>query len=300
MPVKAFNKQGVAPLSEAAAGIVYAAENGADVINNSWGCGFCPSSPANEAAVELAHGLGAVVVFSAGNSGLDSRTISPQNMHNPKPVVVAASNQDDLPTFFTNFGAVIDVAAPGGGYDSTERNILSLRLSPCPKCPKRSRVDGRYLRLQGTSMSAPHASGAVALVLAHRPILKNDEVRQVLEASSEDIDLPGFDLKTGAGRINARRALNIASTLEVKIEKPFHLATVRKSVTIRGTVTGSDLNEYQLFYSTEQPDENWRPIGGPMTAPVKGWNPWNVAIQHASFWMEIAQTYGNEPQRPEI
>ncbi len=269
MPVKAFNREGVAPHSESSAGLVYAALNGADVINNSWGCGFCPSNPVVEDAVRLAHGLGAVVVFSAGNDSRDVRTKSPQNMRRPKPVVISASNQLDQPTYFTSFGATIDVAAPGGGDVSTPSNILSLKSKECRVCAKKRILNSEYLRLAGTSMSAPHASGLAALVLAKRPALTNEEVRHVLRTSTEDIDLRGFDLKTGAGRLNAPRALAIPSVLSVKIEKPLHAsATTQPSVTIRGTAAGPNFEQYQLFYSCDTNTE-WKPIGGPVTRSVQ-------------------------------
>ena len=62
-------------------------------------------------------------------------------------------------------------------------------------------VGGEYLRLQGTSMATPHVSGLAALLLAQRPTLSSDEVRQLVRASADDVHAPGFDPRTGAGRI---------------------------------------------------------------------------------------------------
>ncbi len=77
-----------------------------------------------------------------------------------------------------------------------------------PACDQSLIVGDDYLRLAGTSMAAPHVSGVAALVLAHRPDLTNEDVRQILRASADDVESPGFDTKTGFGRVNAAKALN--------------------------------------------------------------------------------------------
>ncbi|MCI0413683.1 S8 family serine peptidase [bacterium] len=274
MPVRGLNKLGQGTEVELAAAIEYAAMNGADVINNSWGCGFCPSLPLIEDAIKAAHALGAVVVFSAGNGSRNLRIKSPQNLHDPKPIVVAATNELDQPTSFTDFGATVDVAAPGGGSGesgkSPVQNILSLKTSRCNACGSRSvrQVGTDFLRLAGTSMSAPHASGLAALLLSNRPELTTEEVRQILRSSADDLEGPGFDLHTGAGRLNAPHALSLASPLEVKIEKPLHLTLTSSSkITIRGTASGAGFQEYQLFYQLG--DGKWVPIAQPVSHSVQ-------------------------------
>ncbi len=206
-------------LSMLASGIIYAAQNGADVINNSWGCtGGCPSNPVAEDAVRTAYALGAVVVFGAGNDTADISQYSPQNMTNPKPVVVAAVDHLDQWSDFSNFGTLADVAAPGGDSEDSPvnspfRNILSLRASSTDvygdgMCI----VNAEYYRARGTSTAAPYASGVAALVLAHHPMFHNEWVRQVLRSSADDVMNFGFDTLTGAGRVNAARAVTITLT----------------------------------------------------------------------------------------
>jgi len=214
MPVKGLNDFGEGTTDELAEAIVYAAVNGADVINNSWGCtNPCPSDPYSEDAVRTAHGLGAVVVFAAGNASADVSNYSPQNMTSPKPVVVAASTQTDARAFFSNTGSLLDVAAPGSGSTTGPpsyqpyRNILSLKAAVCGSCNASLVVGTNYYRQAGTSMAAPHASGVAALVAAYRPTLSNEQIRLVLRATADDIGAAGFDTQTGAGRINALRAL---------------------------------------------------------------------------------------------
>jgi subtilisin family serine protease len=113
MPIKAFNAQGIAYTSELAGAVVTAAELGADIINNSWGCGVpCPENAVAEQAVQTAYAMGAVVVFAAGNSTRHVYLDSPQNQ--PEVITVAATDHRDRLTDFSNFGAEVDVAAPGG------------------------------------------------------------------------------------------------------------------------------------------------------------------------------------------
>ncbi len=270
MAVKGLNKDGHGGTADLAAAIVYAASNGADVINNSWGCGFCPEVPLHVDALEIAYAMGTVVVFAAGNTARDNRASSPLNTHRPKPIVVAASAPDDQPTFFTSFGAAVDVAAPGGVRSGSERpNILSLRLKGKCRVCRRNALGKEYMRLQGTSMAAPHVAGLAALILSNRPGLGPDEVRQILRASSDDIAGIGFDLRSGMGRINARRALALDSPLSAEITSPKHLTAPRKSrVTVRGTAAGPGFESYQLFASREH-DIEWVPITGAIRSPKR-------------------------------
>ena len=280
MPVKAINDNGGARTTDLVNGILYAARKGADVINNSWGCPSpCPSSPIKEEAVRVAYGVGAVVVFSAGNSRADVVSYSPQNMVSPKPIVVSATDHTDEPWFWTNWGTTIDVAAPGVGGDVAPpdyepfRNILSLRAKDTGN--PLLVVDDYYLRSAGTSMSAPHVSGLVALILAHHsndPSFTNEDVRQLLRASAEDVSTPGFDLWTGTGRINATRALSINEVLRVRIEAPFFGAILSQGVAevgITGTAFGATLKQYELFYGLGSFPPEWFPIGEPVTTPVE-------------------------------
>jgi len=252
MPVKGMNTfSGWS--SDLSKGIKYAAQNGADVINNSWGCeGGCPSDPEVEDAVRTAYGLGAVVVFGAGNDSLDVAGESPGNMTDSKPVVVSATTDLDVPAYFTDFGVTVDVSAPG-------TNILSLSLN-----------SSGYVKHSGTSMAAPHVAGAAALVLASHPAFTNEQVRQVLRASADDINSAGFDAKFGTGRINAARALTISTPLSAKITSPTAKSVYSPNQTIMftGTASGADFKQYELFYRIGV-EPTWVSLGGPMSTPVE-------------------------------
>lgn len=262
MPVKGLDDGGSGYSSSLANAILYAASNGADVINNSWGCRFCASNPIIEDAVRYADSLGSVLIFSAGNSTEDVAQSSPQNMTDPKPIVIAASTEIDTRAPFSNFGRTVDATAPGSGTytiptDPTARNILSLKASACTITAGMCRgtsyfVGTRYFRAAGTSMAAPHAAGVAALIRAFHPAFSNEEVRQALRASADDIATPNFDIDTGAGRINANRALTVNTVLGVRISSPIDRTHINQgaagSVTVSGTASGVGFQSYTLSY----------------------------------------------------
>jgi beta propeller repeat protein len=279
MPLKGLDNTGSGFSDVLAVALVYAAQHGADVINNSWGCPNpgCVADPVIEDAIRVAYGLGVVTVFGAGNDRLNVLNYSPVNMLDAKPIVVAASTESDEVAIFSNHGLTVDVAAPGsadrfepGGFD----NILSLRSSVCDPsiCDAALLVGDRYLRLAGTSMATPHVSGAAALVLSHHPDFTNEEVRQALRASADDIGAEGFDGNTGEGRLNVAAAVAVGSSLQAAITGPSLFASYdpgfTHAVAIRGTAAGPHFKQYQLFYAFPAEPDNWVPLTPPVATAV--------------------------------
>ncbi|MBI2495592.1 MAG: S8 family serine peptidase, partial [Candidatus Omnitrophica bacterium] len=281
MPLKALDREGNGDSERFARALRYAAQNGARVINNSWGCTHVERSiPIEEEAVREAYGHGAVVIFAAGNSHNDVELCSPQNMTNPKPIVVGASTPDDVAASFSDVGVFLDIVAPGGGTEvppptyQPSRNILSLRASACDagRCDPRLTVGTRYRRAAGTSAAAPHAAGVAALVLAAHPLFTPEEVRQALRASADEVGSPGFDIDTGAGRLNAAKAVRVESVLRVKMTSPSSGTTFNPqigSIVITGTVAGPGFQQYQLSYRRRDASTEWLPIGSPVFTPVE-------------------------------
>ncbi len=162
--------------------ILYAADNGADIITLSLTVG---TSPAIDAAVDAAHDVSGVFLDCAsGNNG--PSVGYPANL--PKIMAVASTNHDDNVSGFSNPGPEVEVAAPG-------ENILMCDTS------------NSYLTSSGTSFASPHVAALAGLILSERPSMTNAEIRQLIIDTAEDVDAPGIDVNSGAGRINAHQAL---------------------------------------------------------------------------------------------
>ena len=108
-------------------------------------------------------------------------------------------------------------------------------------------IDG-YTRMTGTSMAAPHVSGAVALILSGNPTYTTDLVREILHIS--DTSVP-FDSRFGAGKLNAAAALTVVNPLEPKITGIQFGATPIDPITILGSAQGTGFASYLLEYGAE-------------------------------------------------
>ena len=185
-------------------GIVYAAENGADVINMSLGIGCSVNEPFSDplvaAALDTAHDTyGVTIVVSAGNS--DQGCVSfPAS--DPNAIAVSASEAFGAPdqkAFFSQWGPEIAVTAPGVDIVSAVPPALCGNMGQC--------LDGRTAMASGTSFSAPQVSGLAALLLAQNPARTNEDVRTIMMDTAYDLpdgDTPNWD---GAGRIDVGKAL---------------------------------------------------------------------------------------------
>lgn len=266
MALKGLSDAGSGTIEALSLAIIYAAENGADVINNSWGCSAsCPDNPIAEDAVRIAHSLGSVVVFAAGNSARDVSFYSPQNM--AETITVAASTPTDTAPWFSNTG-VVDVSAPGGGdFDSTStifqsyRNILSLKSSACgATCPDQLIVGGNFMRQAGTSMSAPHVSGLAALLVANGG-LTSEQVRQSIRKGSDDVGDPGVDKFAGYGRVNALSALQVVSPSAALLTDPVRgTFTGTREIPIYGIAYGPQFANWALQYAGAATPGEWTDV----------------------------------------
>jgi len=198
MPVKIFPNATTENIIQA---ILYAADNGADVLSNSWGpAGRSPSDPTLEAAIDVAYAQGCVIVFAAGNNNDDVAFYSPANYS--KTIAVAATDYQDEKASFSNWGDLIDVAAPGV-------DILSLRATGTDMYGDGQHiVDTNYYFASGTSMACPHVAGLAALLLSTAPF-SSDEIRQIIRDTADGIDSvnPDYAGLLGTGRINAHQVV---------------------------------------------------------------------------------------------
>ncbi|HZM25447.1 MAG TPA: S8 family peptidase [Anaerolineales bacterium] len=187
MAVKVLDSQGSGSLDVVASGIVYAAQNGARVINLSLAGSI--GSQTLEDAVNFAWNQGAVVVAAAGNDG-NSSTLYPAGYANA--ISVASTNSADKHSCFSNYKAgYISVAAPGEAIYVIDINDATTG----------------YNYYSGTSLSTPHVTGLAGLILGKDPNLSNAQVRSLIQNSAVDLGSPGLDAAFGYGRIDAYRAV---------------------------------------------------------------------------------------------
>lgn len=200
MPVKVLNAQGGGGGSGVAAGIVWAADNGADIINLSLS-GTNPSSVI-ESAIQHAHAKGVLVVAAAGNAYNQGNPTSYPAAY-PHVLAVAAVNDSDGHASYSNSGSYVDVAAPGG--DPSDANDSNSRHWIAGAYWRGSGL--AYAWLSGTSQAAPQVAGLAGLLLAADLTLTPDQLAQIITSSAVDVQTPGWDVFSGFGRIDVAAAL---------------------------------------------------------------------------------------------
>ncbi|MBI2097867.1 MAG: S8 family serine peptidase [Candidatus Vogelbacteria bacterium] len=225
---------GILEYDDIASAIKYAADQGARVISMSFG-GYSDSATLHE-AINYAYSLGAVLVAAAGNESSYTPTYPASYDHVISVVALARNN---LLAFYSNYGSWVDVAAPGG--DSLQGLTI---LSTVPRIGVLSDASG-YKTLQGTSMATPYVAGVAGLIFSAYPTLANEQVRQKIEFTADDLGLPGKDSTYGYGQVNVYHAL--AGT--IVISSPSDNSFLKGAVEIRGQATARDFNHYELSYA---------------------------------------------------
>ncbi|MFC3798711.1 S8 family peptidase [Cohnella sp. GCM10012308] len=184
-PVKAFDTDGSAYVSDIILGIEWCVHHGMDIVNMSFG--MPNRSEALLKAVESAHRAGVLIVASSGNDGRKGRIDYPAGYGHT--VAVGALDRRGRIARFTNRSAAIDIYAPGAKVESAWPN-------------------GRRRVMSGTSMATSHVTGAVALLLALRPGLSPSRIKDILRRSAKPL---GYDkAPQGAGELDVLRMLEIA------------------------------------------------------------------------------------------
>jgi subtilisin family serine protease len=269
MALKGFRAEGSASDIVLWRAVLYAAEMGATVINNSWSCGTpCPENPLAEDVLTLVDALGTVVVTSAGNSADDVLFRSPES--GDHVISVGALGVDDRLASFSNRGWLMDVVAPGGGPNEASsvlvarRNILSLLSSGAPSFRSFFAVGDEYLRFSGTSMSAPHVAGAVAILRSLRPELSPSDVRRLIRMSSEDLGLEGHDSRFGAGVLDVARLVDTELpdlTLSIAAPSPGTLHDPGSgALRLLGRADGGDLAELEIEVGSGLNARSFEPV----------------------------------------
>lgn len=189
LPVVALDGDGVGTDVGAGNAIVWAVDNGADVVNVSLGGQWASSALRN--AVRYAREHGVVVVAAAGNDGGEGVRYPAAF---PEVVAVGAVGRDSVPLSSSNRGQEVDVAAPGLG-------VLSSGWTDA------SHATAITQSFTGTSFSAAYVSGVAALLVSKDPNLSAERVQELLEQGARDTATPGWDDSTGWGVVDASGSL---------------------------------------------------------------------------------------------
>jgi len=214
--------------------IRYAVDNGAKVINMSFGKGFSPQKQWVDDAVRYAQSKGVLLVHAAGNDAADVDT----TWNFPTPVYKGDGNRA---TNWITVGASGDpqlggLVASFSNYGKKEVDVFAPGVKIYSSIPG----GNTYGEAQGTSMASPVVAGVAALVLEYFPTLSAEQVKYVIEKSSTKVDMkvktPGSDeevdmseLSKSGGLLNAYEAVKLASTLkgERKVENIKTKSTVK-------------------------------------------------------------------------
>ena len=201
MPLKFLDGNGAGSTSDAIQAIYYAVNNGARVLNNSWGGGAYSRSL--HEAVMYTYQRKAIFVAAAGNAGEDNdlTPMFPANYDVPNVLSVAATSSSDFKASFSNFGASsVHIGSPGVAIYSTIPG-------------------GYYGTMSGTSMAAPFAAGVAAMISREQPLMYGYQMKDIISTESDSVaTLSGYTI-TGK-RLNINDTLVSAKAASVWTEQP--------------------------------------------------------------------------------
>ena len=217
VPVRVLGKCG-GYMSDIADGIMWAAgvavsgttlnANPAKVINLSLG-GQSTCSTTTQDAIDQARAAGATVVVAAGNSNADAIDYTPANCNGV--VTVAATDRNGAKAPYSNFGSIVDVAAPGGDATVSSADAILSTLNDGKTAPG----NDIYAFYQGTSMATPHVTGVSALLYSVNPNLTPDDIEYLLKSSARAF--PGTCTDCGSGIIDAGAAVRLAASASLPL-----------------------------------------------------------------------------------
>jgi hypothetical protein len=192
-------------------------------------------------ACDYAYNKGVTLVASSGN---DPGPIMSYPARLSSVISVSSVNSAKVLSGFASYGHDLDLMAPGEVVLSTYKDS----------------GNEMYMEVSGTSMSAPYVTGAVALLLSLVPGLSPAEVRSRLLSATDDLETPGYDIRTGHGLLNVQKLLDNINPPFVKITYPLDQLAIQGTTEIRGSVYGEDFARYSLMYRSVSDPANgaWR------------------------------------------
>ncbi len=244
-------------ISNFADAMVYSADNGAVISQNSWGGSavvrsvmdainyFIENAGIDENGNQTGPMKGGVVVFGAGNENSGAYTFPASYA---PTIAVAGTGPSDQKANYSNFGDWVDISAPGGDNNFGTRGGIVSTL-----------INNRYGFTSGTSMAAPQVSGVAALIVSKYggDGFTNEQLKKKLLKNVDSIDQynSGYEGKLGAGRLNAYKCL----INDEKISDPINdlVGTLfNEGIELSWTATGEydsqgSADEYDIRFSTE-------------------------------------------------
>lgn len=220
MPLKFISSAGTGATSDAVACIDYAIAHGASIINASYGESAGNFSQSQYLAIRRARDAGLIFVAAAGNeaTNLDLSPHYPASYNLDNVIAIGASARRDEAAAYSNYGATVELFAPGS-------EILSLGYTS----------DAASATLSGTSMAAPHITGALALLKARFPA---DSPRQLINRLLRSVDRPA----TLAGKSQTNGRLNLARALTSTDNRPFNDDFASRAVLTSDNITARAAN----------------------------------------------------------
>ena len=231
-------------------GILYAAANGADVINCSWGGSH---RTVLRQAVQTALDSGALIVAAAGNEDTNNdieRSISYPASYPHVLSVGATVNANDRKAYFSNYGRTVNVFAAGADIATTT-------------------LDEKYDKVDGTSFSTPLVSGIAALVMTERSDLEPEQVRELIRLTAddiEDVNNANYAGLLGNGRANAKTALTATLQPGVRLTSDSFtdasgdgIFSPSETITVEATFTnyGANASNLSVGFSDSDPYVDW-------------------------------------------
>ncbi len=272
MVLKAVNNFGTTRASYLAEAIVYAADNGARIINIS--VGGPHTSRIEQAALDYAHEKGVLVVVASGNEGIELEDYGPAGAEHV--LTVGATHTDDRAAAFSNFGDRVDLVAPGVDVLSLRARYTDANYRGTEEYEIGTNYvgeDKRYLHVSGTSFSAPIVTGTASLLLARSPELTVGDVERILYQTAEDIEFPGKDKYAGFGMLDARTALSVDPeffvTAAIDRVQSVQVEGGGSRLRISGTADAEIFKRAWLQIGAGENPAGWKSVGRKLKFPVR-------------------------------
>lgn len=246
--LRAFDANGDGEDDDIATALIYAADNGVDIVSMSFGDYY--RSPLLADAVRYAHEKGVLLVASSGNSGVP-------DPHYPsgfeQVMSVGAIQENGLISLFSGFGSQLSLVAPGEGIFTT------------------ARFNG-YIAANGTSFSAPHVAAVAGLILSLHPERTADELRTSIELTTDERGESGWDVNYGAGVLNAERSVRHPGGGIVEIGSPRSDsgASGTGTIAVIGSIAYPTLDLWELSIGEGEIPEEWSEIGSGSRGVIDG------------------------------